>query len=72
MKTKHKNEEQHGKQKCMNSNIFAKFAIRNACKITKLKPKEKKKEQKRERRNQNAIGVSIQANCFCSRKHKIH
>lgn len=30
----------------MNSNIFAKFAIRNACKIPKLEPKEKEERTK--------------------------
>lgn len=31
----------------MNSNIFAKFAIRNACKITKTKTKRKRRKNKR-------------------------
>ena len=40
-------EQQQGKQNCMNSDIFAKFAIRNACKITKTKTKRKRRKNKR-------------------------
>ena len=62
--------QQLDKQKCINSNIFAMFAIRNACEITKTKRKEEETKAGRKKPKRN--GVSIQASCSCSTKHEIH